>query len=56
MFPVGNGLKQRDALLPLLFNFEAEYSIRRVQVNKDGTYQLPVYADDVNNWVEDYIL
>jgi hypothetical protein len=32
MFPVRNGLKQGDALLPLLFNF----AIRRVQVNPDG--------------------
>jgi len=35
MFPVRNGLKQGDALLPLLFNF-ALYYIRRVQVNQDG--------------------
>jgi hypothetical protein len=45
---IKNGLKQGDALLPLFFNFASEYSIRRVQVNKDGTHQLLVYADDVN--------
>jgi hypothetical protein len=30
MFPIRNGLKQRDALMPLLFNFAIEYAIRRV--------------------------
>ena len=30
MFPIRNGLKQGDALLPLLFNFALQYAIRRV--------------------------
>ena len=53
MFPIRNGLKLRDALLPLFFNFSLEYTIRRVQVNQvglklNGTHQLLVYADNVN--------
>jgi len=31
-FPNRNGLKQGDALSPLLLNFALEYAIRRVQV------------------------
>jgi hypothetical protein len=53
MFPDRNGLKQGDALSPMLFNFALDYAIRRVHVNQDGlklngTHQLLAYANDVN--------
>ena len=52
-FPIENGLKLRDALSPLLFNFALEYDIRKIQetnlrLDMNGTHQVLDYADDLN--------
>jgi hypothetical protein len=48
-----NGLKQGDALSPLLLNFALEYAIRSEQfnpngLNVNGTYQVLAFAGDNN--------
>jgi hypothetical protein len=52
-FLIQNGLKQGDALSPLIFNFALEYAIRKVRENQvgltmNGTHQFLAYTDDVN--------
>ena len=53
MFFNKSGLKQTDALSPLLFNFAVKYAIRMVHANQEGlklncTHQLLVYVDGVS--------
>jgi hypothetical protein len=52
-FPIQTGLKQGNALSPLLFNGALEYAIRRVQEKQEelklnGTHWLLAHADDIN--------
>jgi hypothetical protein len=53
MIHILNGLKQGDALTPLLFNFDLEYAIRKVQGSQvelklNRTHQLVIFPDNVN--------
>ena len=53
MFPIKNGLKQGDVLIPLLFNFALGYAIKRAELNQEsvklnGKHQLLFNADNVN--------
>jgi len=61
MFPIRNGLKEGDALLPLLFKLYLEYTIRRVQVIQVGvklnvTHQFLVLLVMLIFWEEVYLL
>jgi hypothetical protein len=53
IFPIQNGLKQKDALSPLPFNFVLAYGFMKLQKNREGlelngTHLLLVYAYYIN--------
>ena len=61
MFPIRYGLKQGDALSPLVFNFAFVYATRRIQVIQDGlklngTHQFWFVLMILIYWEEAYIL
>jgi hypothetical protein len=61
MFPVMNGLKQGDALSPLLCTFALGCAIGTVQVNQDGlnlisTHSFWIMLMMLIHWAEVYIL
>ena len=50
-FPIESGLKQGDAVSPLLFNFALDYAIRKTKLGLDmnGAHQILAYVDDANS-------
>ena len=60
-YPIRNGLKEADTLLPFLFNFALECAVRMVQANQEscklnGRYQLSVYVDNASTMGETGLL
>jgi hypothetical protein len=52
-FLIQKGIKQGDALSPLIFKISFEYCIKNIQENQmglklNGTYQLLAHANEVN--------
>jgi hypothetical protein len=50
-FPIQKGLKQGQALQPLLFNFSLKYAAEKAQEKQKGlelnvTYQLLIHVED----------
>ena len=47
-FPIENGLKQKDILSPLQFNFPLEDKETNLELDMIGAHQVLAYADDID--------